>query len=260
MRIYIVTAKEIEWDIPFDHKLITVGSYKKQGAMYAADYIGSQMNSQRTFAFYRGVAAALEDIKEADENDHILVAPHRVYLGKNLSTDLYTVFNDQLGRRKIITPDTLNQSWKSEILTEFPDGYDMVIARPFSVGSAIVRQHAAAHHLDDLLFGMACAVRAELISSDLAAYTLANPYLIDPLFATKISIYREIFQKILWIGKEFFNKYSLPRSGYQERAINFVLERILSAYLFEKVYVQKVPTLCSHLVHIDKDMEYTRTE
>jgi hypothetical protein len=43
--------------------LVTVNGYKKEGAIDASDFIGD-LNLNRTFAIYGGIAAILENIKD----------------------------------------------------------------------------------------------------------------------------------------------------------------------------------------------------
>ena len=67
------------------------------------------------------------------------------------------------------------------------------------------------------------------------------------------------YERIWWLAKEVYRKHHIPRQGYQERSINFMLERVVSIYLMHKIFVEKMPAVCANLVHVDKNLVYQPT-
>jgi hypothetical protein len=262
MHKFVVTHKPIEWNIPFEHQLVTVNGYKKEGAIDASDFIGD-LNLNRTFAIYGGIAAILENIKDLPDDDHIVVSGYRAFLGKELHSNIEVavpenvanVENAEFKFRDLITPDSLQETWKEKLLLEYPKEYELIIARPLNLPVSLLEQYARFHHFDDLLFGLAEAVRSGLINPHLTANFLTKPIFLSQ-FASKVSFLRDLYERVWWIAKQLYAKHYVQRNGYQERSINFTIERIISIYLMQKVYVEKVPTACCELVHIDFNKVY----
>jgi hypothetical protein len=262
MHKFVVTHKPIKWNIPFEHQLVTVNGYKQEGAIDASDFIG-HLNLDRTFAIYGGIAAILENIKDLPDDDHIVVSGYRCYFGNTLHNNVEVSISENIENtqdaefkfRELITPDELQATWKDKVLLEFPKEYELVISRPLNFLQSILEQHSTTHHFDDLLFGLAEAVRAGLLNPHLTANFLSQPIYISQ-FASKVSFFKNLYERIWWLCKKIYTKHHVPRNGYQERSINFTVERIISIYLMQKVYVERVPTVCAHLLHIDPNAVY----
>jgi hypothetical protein len=262
MHKFVITHKPIEWEIPFEHQLVTVNGYKKEGAIDASDTIG-ELNLNRTFAFYGGVAAILENIKHLPDDDHIAVYTHRSCFSNEFDTRINLAVSENSQNldnpdhefRKIITPTEFNTEWKDKLFTEFPEGYDLVVGRPMLLPLSLIEQYARFHHLDDLLFGLSIAVRCGLLNPALASEFLTKPIYLGQ-FSAKVSFFRNLYEKIWWIAKEIYAKHYVQRSGYQERSINFTLERLCCLYLLEKVYAERIPTICAGLLQIDPNSVY----
>ena len=265
MHRYVITHKPLDWRIPFEHKLVTVDQYRQDGALHASDYIGKEFSGNRTFAIYAGIAAILKNIDHLPDDDFIVVNGYRSYFGSKLNTDIsFTVPENtnnnvqQQQFRDIITPDDLQANWGTKLLNEFPKGYELVISRPLDLGSPIIEQYSTYHHLDDLLFGIGHAVRAGIIPARFTAHVLTTNFFIAQ-FASRVSFFRNLYERVWWLAKEVYAKSYVQREGYQERSINFMLERIISIYLTHKIYVEKLPTICTNLVHIDPNLSYAPT-
>lgn len=259
---FVITHKPIDWTIPFQHKLVTVNGYKEEGAIDASEFIG-ELNLNRTFAFFGGIGAILENIKDLPDDDYINVSSHRGYFGNEFNKNIRTAVPENIQNlpnnpntlRKIITPAQLQSDWQSLLMTEFPKDYELVILRPINLTRSVTEQYATFHHLDDLLTGVSVAISAGILDQRIAAHALSSPVFIAS-FASKIKFFRELFEKVWWLAKEIYKKHYVQRQGYQERSINFMLERIVSIYLMQKVYVEEIPTICTNLVHIDNNMVY----
>ena len=262
MHKFVITHKPIEWEIPFEHQLVTVNGYKKEGAIAASDTIGD-LDKNRAFAFYGGIAAILENIKDLPDDDHIIVYTYRNCFSNELDTRTDFAVSENLQNlespenefRKLITPEQYNTEWKDKLLVDFPKDYELVIGRPLLLPLPIIQHYAIFHHLDDLLFGLSVAVRCGLLNPAFASEFLTKPIYLGQ-FAAKVSLFRTLYEKIWWIAKEIYAKHYVQRTGYQERSINFTLERLCCLFLMEKVYIEKVPTVCAGLLQIDHDLVY----
>jgi len=262
MHNFIIAHKPIEWNIPFEHQLVTVNGYKQAGAIDASDTIG-ELNLNRTFAIYGAIAAILEHIKDLPDDDYIVVSGYRCYFGKTLQNNIEIAVPENVVKteesefkfRELMTPDELQTAWKDKVLLQFPKEYELVISRPLNLMHSVLEQHSRVHHFDDLLFGLAEAVRAGLIDPHLTSVFLSKSIYINQ-FASKVSFFKNLYERIWWLCKQIYTKHYVPRNGYQERSINFTIERIVSIYLMQKVYSERVPTVCAQLIHIDPDAVY----
>jgi hypothetical protein len=265
MHKFIVTHKPLEWEIPFEHRLVTVNGYKQDGAIDATDFIG-ELNLNRTFAFYGGIAAVLENIKNLSDDDTIAVYGYRCYFGTSFKSDLDfhclencgNIDNEEKGLRKLITPDELYKSWENDVMVDFPDGCDVVIMRPTDLKISVLQQHALYHHVDDLMYATAIAIRSGLFGNKITAAVFSNSIFISA-FASKVGFFRNLYERIWWIAKEFYKNHYIPRDGYNVRGINYLLERIVCIYLIQKIYVEQTPTLSTNQIVIDKNKIYTPT-
>jgi hypothetical protein len=262
MHNFVITHKPMEWETPVEHQLVTVNGYKQEGAIDASDTIG-ELNLNRTFAFYGGTTAILENIKDLPDDDHIFVTGYRNWLSNEFNPRIDFAVpenatnsdNPENDFRKMVTPEQLYTTFKDKVMTEFPKEYELVIAKPILLPCPILEQYARYHHLDDFLAGLSVAVRSGLLNQSLVAQFLTMPIHMTA-FACKISLFRDLYEKIWWIAKELYSKHYVQRSGYQERSINFTLERICSLYLMQKVYAEKIPTICTGFFQIDRNLIY----
>ena len=262
MHKFVITHKPVEWEIPFEHQLVTVNGYKQEGAIDASDFIGD-LNLNRTFAMFGGIAAILENIKDLPDDDHIVVYGYRTYFGKTLHSNIELAVpenatnldNPEFQFRELVTPDALQATWKDRLLLEFPKDYELVIARPLNLLGTLLSQYSKIHHLDDLFFGLAEAVRAGLLNQHITADLLSQPVFLSQ-FASKVSFFRNLYERVWWLCKQLYTKHYVQRSGYQERSINFTIERIISIYLMQKVYAEKIPTTCAEFFLIDPNSTY----
>lgn len=265
MHKFIVTHKPLEWEIPFEHRLVTVNGYKQDGAIDATDFIG-ELNLNRTFAFYGGVAAVLENIKDLSDDDTIAVYGYRSYFGTSFKSNLDfhclencgNTDNEEKAFRKLITPDELYKSWDTDVMVDFPGGCDVVITRPIDLNISVLQQYALYHHVDDLMYATAIAIRSGLFGHKITAAVFSNSIFISG-FASKVGFFRNLYERIWWIAKEFYKNHYIPRDGYNVRGINYILERIVCVYLTQKIYVEQTPTLSTNIIQVDKNKIYTPT-
>lgn len=255
MNLYVVTHKKIEWNIPFQHKLITVDGYSEEGAINSEKYIEKEISDNRTFAMYKSAPVILDELKNSHDKEHVGVFSYRSYLSTEFTADIAGVHPED-SARIFATPESLQTSWKDKVLLDFPSNYELVITQPIDFECTVLEQYAAIHHVDDLLFGMGLAVRAGLISQQMVAYSLSNRLFINN-FASEVSFYRNLYERVWWIAEEFYKKYWIPRNDYQVRAINFMLERVISAVLIEQVYFRKRPTIACKMLLVDKNLKYS---
>ena len=268
MHKYIVAHQKLEWKIPFEHKLVTVGPYREPGAIYSADYLSEDINLNRTFAIYRAIPAILKDMENLPDDDYVTMLGYRAYFGRHLSSDYTHSFLDNFTNsespdkqyRNIMSPEELQNDWQSKVLLDMPVGYDLLTCKPLGIGANIMSQYAISHtHLDDLLFGLAHAVRAGIISSQIAGLVASTSTIHVAIFASKVKFFRDLFERIWWLITTYYEKNHIQRDGYNERSLNFMVERIISIFLIGKIYGENFPAISTDMIAIDQNLEYQIT-
>ncbi len=248
MHKYIVAHQKLEWKIPFEHKLVTVGPYREPGAIYSGDYLSEDINLNRTFAIYRAIPAILKDMENLPDDDYVTMLGYRAYFGRHLSSDYTHSFLDNFTNsespdkqyRNIMSPEELQNDWQSKVLLDMPVGYDLLTCKPLGIGANIMSQYAISHtHLDDLLFGLAHAVRAGIISSQIAGLVASTSTIHVAIFA-KPSFWRQwlkIGEGIFSEAEQLSSELAILLNGDSQYGIGrapskvFVIERIASYLL-----------------------------
>jgi len=267
MHIFVATHKNIGYNIPFPHVLIGMDGYNSNGAIDISSFLPEYMNSDRTFASYRAGWGALRFLEnnQCKDDDFMVVCSYRSFWGVKSHNNYMDLFHentssnqlDPLAFRVFQTPIELQETWKSSILLTAPEGVDFITTRPVDFGISVLEQYASSHHLDDLMYGIGLAIRLGCIDPGVTAHVLSNRIFIHG-FAGRVKIFRELYSKLFLIAEEFYQKHHIPRDSYQERSINFVLERIVSIFLVQKIYYEKASALNVNLVQISGDGAYVR--
>jgi hypothetical protein len=156
----------------------------------------------------------------------------------------------------VVRPERLESSWRELCLLDVPEEYDAIVYNPVTLGRPVIQQYTDDHCVDDILLGFGLAIRMGILSEKLATRCLLSPILILNLIVKK-----EIFSKIMgpvWdFVERYFNSMYEPRHGYQERAVNFVAERICSAIYWRELSRKgvKIGTVKYHC--IDRNLVYS---
>jgi Domain of unknown function (DUF4422) len=263
VRHYVATHKKVDWVIPFPHRLITLDGYSEPNALDASSILPREMLEDRTFAFYRAGWVAVADAKDMKDDDFICLEGYRSYFGTQLSADVHrTVVENPSelscaadGLRTFMTPSVLQETWMSSILEEVPTGVDLIISRPVAFPCTMLEQYAVSHPIEDLLLGLGLAVRIGVLNEATLPRILNSNYFINN-FVGRVSFFRKLYSFLYKVAFEFYSKLYIRRTDYQSRVINFILERIVSIYLIEKVYFEGVSTLTVNLNQITEDGIY----
>ena len=267
INIFIVAHKEIGYELPFPHQIVGMDGFSPHGAISIDSYIPEYMREDRTFASYRASWGILEFLrqKEVSEHEFLGIWSYRSFFGNKLSPDLtrttYENTKEDLSEpnpfRQFQTPEELKNSWNKTILLDAPDGVELVVTRPLKFPITFAEQYASAHHFDDLMFGIGLAIRLGCINPGFAASVLSQPFFVHG-FSGRISLFRELYGPLLLIAEEFYKKFYIKRDGYQARSINFVLERICTIFIMQKLYLEKIPAVTTNLIQISKDGQYVK--
>jgi len=263
---FIATHKEIGYEIPFPHILIGMDGYNSNGAVDASKYIPEYMSRNRVFASYRAGWCALEYIKNSgfQDSDFLAVWSYRSFFGNKFHNNFMNFFKentssdsvDSIAFRNFQTPKEIQDTWKSKILINIPEDVELITTRPIDFGMSVMEHYATYHHLDDLMYGVGLAIRLWFIDQKVTAHVLSNSIFISG-FIGRVSFYRDLYDKLFLIAEELYKKHYILRVGYQERSINFVLERIVSIFLMQKIYYENIPATNVNIVQISENGTYT---
>jgi len=268
LHTFIATHKKLE-QLPFPHSIICLDGLLLEGAISSKDHLPDFMEKGRAFASYRAGWTALRYLKNQGvcDDDFLAVYSYRSFFGSIFNDDFSLVTTENTTQdlknpnafRLFRTHAELDASWRSDLLLKIPDNIDLVITRPVNFSLPFVEQYASSHHLDDLMFGMGIAIRLSCISQEVAAIALSNKLFIHG-FVGRISFWQDLYDKLFLIAEEFYKNHYIQRDGYQARSINFVLERIVSIYLIQKVYFEKMACINTNLIQLSEDGGYVRGE
>jgi hypothetical protein len=253
---YVVTHKALDWAIPFPHRLVTVGNYREEGAINSCDIVDAKMNADRTAAFYRCIPAVLRDLKEVPASTGVAIVNHRFFIASNLRRGIFPPVPLDVCRQ-LITPTDMIARWRQLCLLDLPNDLDIVIANPVNLGAPLLTQYATHHHVDDLLIGFGLAIRMGILKSQLACHVLLKTHAIMA-FAARKEIVERVYAPLWEFALEFFDQAYVKREGYQERAVNFVLERLFFALVLQEVSRAGVRVGTTHYYHVDPQMCYVR--
>ncbi len=265
VQTFIATHREIPFNISFPYTAVCLDEYKKNGAIIASQHLPEYMANDRTFASYRAGWAVVNLLQnQTFKNDFIAIYSYRSFFGTNFDTDFhklttenYSVADEQSSFRIFRSPQQLKLTWRKDIISEVPHGFELVITKPVAFQISFAEQYSSSHHFDDLMYGLGLAIRVGCISAEVAAHVLSNKIFIHGFIARR-SFWIELYNKLFLIADKFYKNYYVKRVGYQERNINFVLERIVSIYLIQKAYYENIPTISTNIVQISEDGVYQK--
>lgn len=267
VNIFVTAHKEFGYEIPFPHEIIGLDGFSQNGAVSIDEYIPEYMRGDRTFASYRAGWGVLELLRQkgVDEQEFLEVSSYRSFFGNVLSPDLTRTtyentkedLNEPYVFRKFQTPEELRGSWNETILLDVPDGVELVVTRPLKFQMTFAEQYASVHHFEDLMFGVGLAIKFGCINPTFAASVLSKPFFVHG-FVGRISLFRELYESLFLIAEEFYKNFYVKRDGYQARTINFVLERICTIFIMQKLYLEKIPAVTTNLVQISEDGQYVK--
>ncbi len=237
---FIVTHKNIPWEIPFPHRIIGVEGYipNTLKGVAASQSIGQLLDSETAFGALRSLMAMNQQIESNSNTQEVFWGSYRLFLSNETNEDW---LNPSLQENLIITPKEFNSNWKKIITTEIPSGVDIMIPAPRLLPDTILGQYARVHHLDDLLLAVGCAIRYGLleplsISKMLESNTLI-PY---GIFAAPKSIRYEFNERVWACAIDFYKNYYTPKNGYQRRVIDFAFERVISMAIIQLIINKKL--------------------
>lgn len=267
LNTFIVAHQDFGYEIPFPHQLIGLDGFSSNGAVGVDKYLPEYMRGDRTFASYRAGWGVLELLRQKGvcEQEFLGIWSYRSFWGCKFSADLsrMTVENikedagNEYAFRTFQTPNELTNSWDKNVLLSVPDGIELIVTRPITFPITFAEQYASVHHFDDLMFGIGLAIRFGCISPTVAATVLSKKVFVHG-FVGRIALYRELYDKLFLIAEEFYKTNYIKRDGYQARSINFVLERICTIFIIQKIYFEKTPAVSANLIQISQDGQYVK--
>lgn len=232
-KYFIITHREIPWDIPFSHTKVGIEGFEPSGNfdISAGRIISKSLDSETAFGALRAIPPISEEIRKNTSSDSIFVGTYRLFLSKETNEDWLSPI---LQENKIITPSELACDWESLISTELPSGVDIMIPAPRILPDTLLGQYSRVHHLDDLLLATGCAIRAGLLEPLSVPSMLSSNTLIPyGLFASSAKIRLDFNERLWWCIQDFYKNHYVPRVGYQRRIIDFVFERIKSMAIIQ---------------------------
>ena len=259
MKYYIINHKPLEWPIPFEHIEIGVGGYTPANGMSAEKYCGRIIDSGSSHGSNRANRAIMASLLDLDPREDTFVGSYRLFMGTSYADDWLTPVAEE-NIRTIISAKYLQEHYRDVVALSIPAGYDIMVCHPVAFQTSILENYAQAHHLDDLMFGVGCAIRAGLIRGSTAAYMLPRPFLFPfGYFASTASFRYDLSDRLQWSVDDFYRRYWIPRDDYQSRSLDFVFERIVSMALFEIMVDKKMRVCASKPVLISDDGVYKRS-
>ena len=248
---FVITHKPLDYEVPFIHKLISVGDDLIVGALKASEFCGDKINSETSLGSSRSLPAILKLTELLNNDEPVFISSYRMFMGADLEDTGFTSVPINHSRT-IISKNFLLKNYNSLILNKIPDGIDIVISKPINFKISIISQYASAHHVEDLLNGISLAIELGLIDPLIAAHKISGNVLIPFGFLAARKTLRLRFLRDMWrfitaYYQAFGNKL---RIGYQQRYIDFVLERIFSIYIYQMIHKESLKFLTSKPVFI----------
>lgn len=253
---FIITHKDISWEIPFDHKIIGVEGYtpKASKGISASATISKLLDCETAFGALRALPSINELLQGGSQSGAVFIGSYRLFLSKETNADW---LNPIMQENKIIAPKELSDNWQKLIATELPDGVDIVIPAPRLLPDTILGQYSRVHHLDDLLLAVGCAIRAGLIEPLSVPKMLSSNTLIPyGIFASNKAIRIDFNERLWWCAQEFYRKHYIPRIGYQRRVIDFVFERINSMAIVQMILKKELSCVSARNIWVSEDGDY----
>lgn len=254
---FVVTHKKVPWELPFNHRLVGIEGFvpSQDAGIAACETISRLLDSETAFGALRALPVIKEALASNNENEHVFTGSYRLFLSTETQQDW---LSPVLQENKIISSTELLNNWQTTIATRIPDGIDILIPAPRLLPDTILGQYSRVHHLDDLLLGVGCAIRAGLLEPLSVPQMLSSNTLIPyNNFASRKEIKYEFIDRLWWCANDFYKNYYTPRSGYQRRVIDFVFERIASMATIQMIIKKNLNCLSCRNVWISDDGIYT---
>jgi len=258
MKYFIISHAPYSWKIPFEITEITVDGYVSLNGVRASKYIGKKMDSEIGFGGIRAYSAINAIISNCDPEEAVFVGSYRTFIGKKVEEN-WRVALPSDHARLIVSPEIFEESYQTLVALDLPCNVDILIGTPLNFGYSVLQQYAAAHHLDDLLLAVSCAIRAGLVSQAAAAAVLSGSIMIPIWFASSAKIRMDFNERMQWCATEFFYKHNIPRTDYQRRVIDFAFERVVAIYLYQLVNTEGIRTAASKQIVVSPTGFYQKT-
>ena len=257
MRNYFITTHiPLPWEIPFDHTVIGVEGHipKEKNSIAAGSIISKMLDSETALGGLRGLMAINNQLEGKPDNSSVFMGTYRLFLSKESQSDW---LSPTLQENLIISPEKFNDEWPSLIATEIPPGIDIMIPAARLLPDTLLGQYSRVHHLDDLLFATACAVRAGLLEPLTVPKMLSSNTLIPyGIFASNKKFRYEFNDRLWWCIQEFYKTHYKPRNGYQRRVIDFAFERITSMALVQMIIRNNLNCISCRNIWVSNDGNY----
>jgi len=254
---FVISHQQPDWKIPFDHKLVGVGGFSPKGGFAARDVISHALDNETALGALRAVPLIAEEIKKLRVDEPVFVSSYRVFLGKETTNDWLSPILQEF---QIVSPEKFEADHDTLVMKEVPSGVDIVIPSPRLLPDTILGQYSRlpGHHLDDLLFGVGCAIRAGLLNGLLVPKLLSSNVFIayNGIFASSAKFRLDYYDRLWWAVNEFYKHYYLPRFGYERRVIDFVFERVTSMALMQLIVDQKLSCLSARVTLVSETGQY----
>jgi len=256
---FVITHKQIPWELPFSHNIIGVEGYTPNPGkgVAASATISKALDCETAFGALRALPSINEILQSSTQSDTVFIGSYRLFLGKEMNENwLSPIMQDNM----IITPEDLKNNWQNLIATELPAGVDVIIPAPRLLPDTILGQYSRVHHLDDLVLAVGCAIRAGLIEP-LSVPSMLNSNTFIPYghFASNKETRINFNERLWWCVQEFYKQHYIPRIGYQKRVIDFVFERINSMSVAQMVVNKGLKCVSARNIFISEDGEYHQT-
>lgn len=256
MQYFVVTHKAPPWNIPFPHSEVGVEGYSPPvGKGIAAGEIMSRLlDSETALGALRGIPAINNALESVGDDEPVFLGSYRLFLGAEMSSNW---LDYSLQNNSIITPEQLQASWHSTIATSIPEGIDILIPAPRILPDTILGQYSRVHHLDDLLFAVGCAIRANLLDPLLVPMLLTKNTLIPyGMFAAKKEFRYDFNERLWWCIMKFYKEFYTPRTAYQRRVIDFSFERVISMILIQRIVREELSCMSCRNIWVSEDGVY----
>jgi hypothetical protein len=258
---FVINHKKLPWEIPFDHVEIGVGGHTPEGkGIKASETIGCNLDQIKAFGSTRSYQSIINEISKKNTHEDIYFSSYRLFLGTNYNQN-WTETVPFSERLITVRPKIFSLHYTNIISNKIPDGFDILIAQPIKFNTSILHQYACAHKIEDLLICSGIAVGLNIIKDYTAHELLSKNYLI-PFngFASKAEIAITILSDLWKLALEFYNNKGFKnRTEYQERNIDFCLERICSALIMETIIKHKLRAVSTKPILISDDLVYRPT-
>lgn len=256
MKYFVITHKEVPWEIPFPHVEVGVDGYSpsSEKGLAASEILSRALDAETALGALRGIPVINHALESVPDEEVVFVGGYRLFLGREMTGNW---LDCSLQENLIITPEQLSSSSESFIATSIPDHVDILIPSPRLLPDTVMGQYSRVHHLDDLLFAIGCAIRANLLDPLLVPILLSKNTLIPyGLFAARKKLRYEFNDRLWWCIMKFYKEFYFPRTAYQRRIIDFAFERVTSMILIQRIIRDELRCMSCRNIWVSSDGVY----